>query len=36
MKIFPTIDINDRKYMRLFKSDFDNKVDYEILLRKES
>ncbi len=36
MKIFPAIDINDRKCMRLVKSDFDNKVDYEISLRKEN
>ena len=30
MKIFPTIDIKDKKYVRLKKGDFDKKIDYEI------
>ena len=30
MKIFPAIDIKDKKCVRLFKGDFDNKTEYEI------
>ena len=30
MKIFPAIDIKDRKCVRLVKGDFDNKTEYEI------
>ena len=30
MKIFPAIDIKDKKCVRLIKGDFDNKVEYEI------
>ena len=30
MKIFPAIDIKDKKCVRLVKGDFDNKTDYEI------
>ena len=30
MKIFPAIDIKDKKCVRLIKGDFDNKTDYEI------
>ena len=30
MKIFPAIDIKDRKCVRLIKGDFDNKTEYEI------
>ena len=29
MKIFPAIDIKDKKCVRLFKGDFDNKTEYE-------
>ena len=29
MKIFPAIDIKDKKYVRLVKGDFDNKTVYE-------
>ena len=29
MKIFPAIDIKDRKCVRLIKGDFDNKTEYE-------
>ena len=31
MKIFPAIDIKDKKCVRLIKGDFDNKTEYEIL-----
>ena len=31
MKIFPAIDIKDKKCVRLVKGDFDNKTEYEIL-----
>ena len=31
MKIFPAIDIKDKKCVRLIKGNFDNKTDYEIL-----
>ena len=31
MKIFPAIDIKDKKYVRLIKGDFENKTEYEIL-----
>ena len=30
MKIFPAIDIKDKKCIRLLKGDFDNKIEYEI------
>ena len=30
MKIFPAIDIKDKKCVRLFKGDFDNKIEYEM------
>jgi len=30
MKIFPAIDIKDKKCVRLFKGDFDNKTEYEM------
>ena len=30
MKIFPAIDIKDKKCVRLIKGDFDNKIDYQI------
>ena len=30
MKIFPAIDIKDKKCVRLVKGDFDNKIEYEI------
>ena len=30
MKIFPAIDIKDKKCVRLIKGDFQNKTDYEI------
>ena len=30
MKIFPAIDIKDKKCVRLIKGDFDNKTEYEI------
>ena len=30
MKIFPAIDIKDKKCVRLIKGDFENKIDYEI------
>ena len=30
MKIFPAIDIKDKKCVRLLKGDFDNKTEYEI------
>jgi phosphoribosylformimino-5-aminoimidazole carboxamide ribotide isomerase len=30
MKIFPAIDIKDRKCVRLVKGDFDNKIEYEM------
>ena len=30
MKIFPAIDIKDKKCVRLLKGDFDNKTDYKI------
>jgi len=30
MKIFPTIDIKDKKCVRLVKGDFDNKTEYEM------
>ena len=30
MKIFPAIDIKDKKCVRLIKGDFENKTDYEI------
>ena len=30
MKIFPAIDIKDKKCVRLFKGDFDNKTEYKI------
>ena len=30
MKIFPAIDIKDRKCVRLVKGDFDNKTEYEM------
>ncbi len=30
MKIFPAIDIKDKKCVRLFKGDFDNKTEYEL------
>ena len=29
MKIFPAIDIKDKKCVRLVKGDFDNKTEYE-------
>ena len=31
MKIFPAIDIKDKKCVRLVKGDFDNKTEYEML-----
>jgi len=31
MKIFPAIDIKDKKCVRLIKGDFDNKTEYETL-----
>ena len=31
MKIFPAIDIKDKKCVRLIKGDFENKTEYEIL-----
>ena len=31
MKIFPAIDIKDKKCVRLIKGDFDNKTEYELL-----
>ena len=31
MKVFPAIDIKDKKCVRLVKGDFDNKTEYEIL-----
>ena len=30
MKIFPAIDIKDRKCVRLVKGDFDNKTEYDM------
>ena len=30
MKIFPAIDIKDKRCVRLIKGDFDNKTEYEI------
>ena len=30
MKIFPAIDIKDRKCVRLVKGDFDNKTEYKM------
>ena len=30
MKIFPAIDIKDKKCVRLIKGDFNNKTEYEI------
>ena len=30
MKIFPAIDIKDRKCVRLIKGDFDNKIEYDM------
>ena len=30
MKIFPAIDIKDKKCVRLIKGNFDNKTEYEI------
>ena len=30
MKIFPAIDIKDKKCVRLVKGDFENKTEYEI------
>ena len=30
MKIFPAIDIKDKKCVRLVKGDFDNKTEYKI------
>ena len=30
MKIFPAIDIKDKKCVRLIKGDFDNKTEYQI------
>ena len=30
MKIFPAIDIKDKKCVRLIKGDFDNETEYEI------
>ena len=30
MKIFPAIDIKDKKCVRLVKGDFDNKIEYEM------
>ena len=30
MKIFPAIDIKDKKCVRLVKGDFDNKTEYDI------
>ena len=30
MKIFPAIDIKDKKYVRLVKGDFENKTEYEM------
>ena len=29
MKIFPAIDIKDKKCVRLIKGDFENKIEYE-------
>ena len=29
MKIFPAIDIKDKKCVRLIKGDFENKTEYE-------
>ena len=31
MKIFPAIDIKDKKCVRLIKGDFENKTEYEML-----
>ena len=31
MKIFPAIDIKDKKCVRLVKGDFENKTEYETL-----
>ena len=36
MKIFPAIDIKDKKCVRLVKGDFDNKTEYEILPLKQA
>ena len=33
MKIFPAIDIKDKKCVRLVKGDFDKKIEYEILVK---
>ena len=30
MKIFPAIDIKDKKCVRLVKGDFDNKTEYDM------
>ena len=30
MKIFPAIDIKDKKCVRLIKGDFDNKTEYDM------
>ena len=30
MKIFPAIDIKDKKCVRLIKGDFENKTEYKI------
>ena len=30
MKIFPAIDIKDKKCVRLIKGDFNNKTEYEV------
>jgi phosphoribosylformimino-5-aminoimidazole carboxamide ribotide isomerase len=31
MKIFPAIDIKDKKCVRLVKGDFDKKTEYELI-----
>ena len=36
MKIFPAIDIKDKKCVRLVKGDFDKKTEYEILPLKQA
>ena len=36
MKIFPAIDIKDKKCVRLVKGDFDNKTEYEISPREQA
>ena len=36
MKIFPAIDIKDKKCVRLIKGDFENKTEYETVTNRAS